>query len=334
MHLQGIPSPPFPLRNGVHHSSSESQTILALNDSCLMATRSMQCASRRMLGAMVSAMDDAMGNITDALKSTNQWDRTLIVWVSDNGGPDGVGETGAKAAACSANNFPLRGGKGTAFQGGVRTAGFVSGGLLPPAVRGTKYVGYIHVCDWFATFASVAGIPGAAAADDATSPRPSDSIDAWSHITGSASLTAKTRTEIPLTISMFGGPDGHGVRIESGAIIVGSLKFILGDVGPGVHFDPYYPSNDTRPPANDPGCPPPGCLFNITADPSEYHNLATSQPDNLKRLADMLNGYVPSLFQSDRVEGNNGTYDCVGCLTKARGTYAKATGQPWFGPWL
>jgi arylsulfatase A-like enzyme len=39
-----------------------------------------------MLGAMVSAMDEAMGNITDALKATNQWDSTLIVWVSDNGG--------------------------------------------------------------------------------------------------------------------------------------------------------------------------------------------------------------------------------------------------------
>ena len=40
--------------------------------------------------------------------------------------------------------------------------------------------------------------------------------------------------------------------MENGAIIVNELKFILGDVGPGKHFDPYYPSNDTRPPADDP----------------------------------------------------------------------------------
>ena len=47
--------------------------------------------------------------------------------------------------------------------------------------RQTNPVGrsYIHVADWFATFCSVAGIPGAAAADDATAPRASDSIDAW-----------------------------------------------------------------------------------------------------------------------------------------------------------
>ena len=36
-----------------------------------------------MLGAMVSAMDEAMGNITDALKRTKQWNNTVIVWVSD-----------------------------------------------------------------------------------------------------------------------------------------------------------------------------------------------------------------------------------------------------------
>lgn len=218
----------------------------------------MQCASRRMLGAMVTAMDEAMGNITDALHRTQQWDSTLIVWVSDNGGPDGVGQTGAKAATCAANNFPLRGGKGTAFQGGVRTAGFVAGGLVPPAARGTKYAGYIHVADWFATFATVAGIPGAAAADDGTAPRPSDSIDAWPGLTGAPGAAAHARAQIPLSISTFGGVYNHGVRVESGAIIIGELKYILGDVGPGKHFSPYYPNSTARPAADDPGCPPPG----------------------------------------------------------------------------
>ena len=49
-------------------------------------------SSRLMLGAMVSAMDEGVGNITAALKKTNQWDNTLFVWVSDNGGPDGAGK--------------------------------------------------------------------------------------------------------------------------------------------------------------------------------------------------------------------------------------------------
>jgi len=145
---------------------------------------------------------------------------------------------------------------------------------------------------------------------------------------------AKARVEMPLSISMFGGPNGHGVRIASGAIIVGNLKYIIGNVGPGVHFNEYYPMNATRPPANDKGCPPPGCLYDIIADPGEFNDLSAAQPTDLKRLTDALDAYIPTLFQSDRVADNNGTYDCVNCLNKARGYYAKATGQAWFGPWL
>ena len=47
-----------------------------------------------------------------------------------------------------ANNYPLRGGKGTDFEGGVRTAAFVSGGFLPQSVRGTVSHEMIHVTDW------------------------------------------------------------------------------------------------------------------------------------------------------------------------------------------
>jgi len=57
-----------------------------------------------------------------------------------------------------ANNYPLRGTKGSDFQGGVRVAAFVSGGLLPTAVRGSILQENIHVTDWYATFCSLAGV--------------------------------------------------------------------------------------------------------------------------------------------------------------------------------
>ena len=310
---------------------------------------SMQPKSRMFLGAMISAMDDAMRNITDALKASQQWDNTLIVWVSDNGGPTGVGDVGAKASSCAANNFPLRGGKGSAFQGGVRTAGFVGGGYVPPAVRGTSFDGYIHIADWFATFCNVAGIPGAAAADDATAPRPSDSIDAWPAITR-RQTTFRTRTEVPISLVMEGGPrtvPHPGWRIASGALIVGNLKIIIGaQNGQGVHFYPDYPNTTTRPQASDPGCPncgttaqcgakPSGCLYDISVDPEERHDLAKTNPTALANLTARIYALIPSLYQSDIVKGNNGTYDCQGALRAARGPYAKATGTAaWFGPWL
>lgn len=180
--------------------------------------KTMQCSSRRMLGAMVSAMDEAMGNITGALKATELWNDTLIVFASDNGGPTGVGRVGPVAARCAANNYPLRGGKGNAWQGGVRTAAFVVGGVLPVVARGTRFAGYVHVADWFATFCNLAGIPGAASADDHTSPRPSDSIDMWPALTTPGQHSA--RDEIPLSIEMVGGPE-LGWRIENGALIAG-----------------------------------------------------------------------------------------------------------------
>jgi arylsulfatase A-like enzyme len=48
-----------------------------------------------------------------------------------------------------ANNWPLRGGKKTEFEGGVRVNAFISGGFIPVALRGATREGYIHVCDWW-----------------------------------------------------------------------------------------------------------------------------------------------------------------------------------------
>ena len=59
---------------------------------------------------------------------------------ADNGGPFG-----------SANNFPLKGGKHSNWQGGVRVNAFLSGGALPQAVRGTVSDELITVWDWYAT---------------------------------------------------------------------------------------------------------------------------------------------------------------------------------------
>ena len=40
------------------------------------------------------------------------------------------------------------------FEGGISVAAFVSGGFLPPAVRGTVNNGIVHIADWYATFLS------------------------------------------------------------------------------------------------------------------------------------------------------------------------------------
>ena len=44
---------------------------------------------------------------------------------------------------------PLRGGKGSNFQGGIRVNAFVSGGFIPEAARGRKLGGLVALWDWY-----------------------------------------------------------------------------------------------------------------------------------------------------------------------------------------
>ena len=80
----------------------------------------------------------------EALKQKDMWDNVLFVASSDNGGPISSDK--------GANNYPLKGGKATDWQGGVRVNAFVSGGYLPESMRGKKTEGYVHIADWYATF--------------------------------------------------------------------------------------------------------------------------------------------------------------------------------------
>ena len=66
---------------------------------------------RKKYAAMVSAMDDGVGRVMNAIKSAGQEENTIVVFLSDNGGP--VHKNGSK-------NFPLRGGKSDLYEGGIR----------------------------------------------------------------------------------------------------------------------------------------------------------------------------------------------------------------------
>jgi arylsulfatase A-like enzyme len=65
--------------------------------------------------AMVEGVDDALGRIVETLERLGIRDRTAIVFTSDNGGVDSITDT-----------RPLRAGKGSAYEGGVRVPLVVS----------------------------------------------------------------------------------------------------------------------------------------------------------------------------------------------------------------
>lgn len=66
---------------------------------------------RRTYAAMVSAVDDGVGEILDKLNELGIHDKTLIFFLSDNGGPEKHN---------GSDNGPLREGKGSLYEGGIR----------------------------------------------------------------------------------------------------------------------------------------------------------------------------------------------------------------------
>ncbi len=86
-------------------------------------------------GAMLEAMDVSVGEIINSLRQNGLLDNTLIVFVSDNGGLV-VSEAGPQPTS----NAPLRNGKGTMYEGGLRVPmiayykGHCEGGVVNESV--------------------------------------------------------------------------------------------------------------------------------------------------------------------------------------------------------
>jgi arylsulfatase A-like enzyme len=102
--------------------------------------------ARRKYLAQISLLDDAVGTVTHALAESGQTERTLVFFLSDNGGPIGQ----------AAQNGPLRGNKGQLYEGGVRVPYLVSWpGHLP---AGATYDAPVSSLDIFATAVALAEV--------------------------------------------------------------------------------------------------------------------------------------------------------------------------------
>lgn len=218
---------------------------------------------RKTYAGMVAAMDEAVGTIIAALEKKGLRSNTLILFSSDNGGP---------APGRVTDNGPLRAGKATLYEGGVRVCACAAWPGHIPA--GSTVSAPLHMVDWYPTLLKLAG----ASFDQS---HPLDGRDAWPAITEGK----PTPHEDIL----------HNVTPGGGAIRVGDWKLVLNgqqrDTGGGEGEEPPAAKKGKKAAVAEDGKDRVE-LFNIANDPYEKTNLAAQQPDKVKELRARLDAYA------------------------------------------
>jgi len=121
---------------------------------------------RKIYAAMVSAVDDGVGQVFDTLEELKLMENTIVFFLSDNGGPE------PKNAS---DNGALRGAKGDAWEGGFRVPYAVQWkGTLP---AGTEYHNPVSSLDIMGTIVDIAGAP-------VDPKRPLDGVNLIPYLTG------------------------------------------------------------------------------------------------------------------------------------------------------
>lgn len=70
--------------------------------------------------AMIKSVDESVGRLVTTLEKLGLADNTLVIFSSDNGGVGGYESIGLVGKNGVTTNAPLRGGKGTLYEGGIR----------------------------------------------------------------------------------------------------------------------------------------------------------------------------------------------------------------------
>lgn len=111
--------------------------------------------------AMISAADQSIGKIIQKLKTTPDWNSTVVLFLSDNGSP------------ISEANLPFRGTRGMLLEGAVRVPAFISGPLVQ---QSSRFDDLVHITDIFQTILELAGAE--------TNMLHSDGFNIWNSING------------------------------------------------------------------------------------------------------------------------------------------------------
>lgn len=219
---------------------------------------------RRTYAGMVAALDEAVGRIVEQLTRSGILDETLLIFHSDNGGPN---------PGVVTDNGDLRGAKGSLYEGGVRVPAFAVWPNNIPA--GATIEQPLHVVDWYPTLVKLAG-----ARDPDLASR--DGKDIWDVLTAKQ---PSPHSEIVLNATP-----------TAGAIRVGDWKLIVN--GNREHNDGRDPVTGRLVTFNqsskedDSDATEQVELFDLRSDPRESRNLAAEHPERVRSLRARLTEFA------------------------------------------
>ncbi|XP_033126280.1 arylsulfatase B-like [Anneissia japonica] len=264
---------------------------------------------RKIYAGMVSCMDEAVGNVTKTLKHTGLLENSVIVFTTDNGGRPHLG----------GYNWPLRGGKSSLWEGGLRGLGFIHSPLLPPRVRGTVNDNLMHVSDWFPTLVE-------GAAHGSVGKLELDGFNMWPVLSGATKTSP--RKEILHNIDPLSRQPRSQRGLQSrqrkrwqkyfdtnirAAIRFGKWKLITGQPGDGSWYIPPELYKNNKPIRSKDDKIKRLWLFNIAVDPTETIDLSRKRPDIVSMLLKRLSYYhkhsIPPTFPKNDVKANPKLYN-------------------------
>jgi len=204
-------------------------------------------------GDAIHELDATVGDLLATLDRLKLTKRTLVIFSSDNGGVNDDGYEDFDPSDHKMNG-PLRGKKGTLFEGGHRVPFLARWpGRIKP---GGNCAGLISLMDLPATFAALTGVAlPAGAAPDSCNVLP----------------------------ALLGGPHGKPLRdslVTHNGGANGPFAIRQGDW----KFIPTGATNVQRPATDESA----GLLFNLADDPAESKNLAAGHPSKARELGALL----------------------------------------------
>jgi len=197
--------------------------------------------------AMVRSLDENFGRVMAHLKQRGLLDHTIVIFNSDNGG-----YIGSYQKRQVTDNAPLRSGKGSLYEGGIRVPLMVSWPGVTP--QGAVCREPVLSTDLFYTLVEMAGLSKAASATvDGQSLRP---------------LLEKPQAHLARDAIFFHYPHYYETTAPVSAVRAGDWKLLE-----------YYEDHHRE-------------LYNLRADLSEKTDLLAQQPAKAKELGDRLHAWL------------------------------------------